>query len=113
MKILKEQIHIKDLAHFENNYFKDMIKCVADVKQNIIALDASMHSDLERFLLEEGCENKNLWGFNLYFDGDNIEDIIEYNSLINIRPYQNNNSMEIKDEKIKNDILKVVKNWII
>lgn len=102
-KISRKEIIEKHLA-----YFKTFVKAVVDVKREKIALDAELHSDLEAHLLADGSEQENLWGINLYPLKDKKEDLIEYTALINIRPHQNNFSMEIVDYNIKRDIELIV-----
>lgn len=88
-----------------------MIKCVADVKQGLLAVDAELHADLESMLLENGSEQDYLWGFNLYPDeiGD---DFIEFDSLINIRSWQGNRSRDVEDENVREQIREIVSKYI-
>ena len=78
-----------------------------DVEKGIIAIDAELHSDLETLLLGNGSKQENLWGINLC-PFKNKNDFIEYTSLINIRPHQDNPSMEIENEGIKEKVKKTV-----
>ncbi|MBQ3431028.1 hypothetical protein IJG20_02940 [Candidatus Saccharibacteria bacterium] len=88
-----------------------MVKAVVDVEREIIGLDAEMHADIERALLERGSSQDALWGINLWFDetGDNF---IEFDSMINVRPRQNNRSRDVEDEKTREKIKQVVKKWV-
>ncbi len=62
--------------------------------------------------LEEGSEQENLWGFNIYPEmGD--EDFVEFDSLINIRPRQNNRSRSVEDENLRSKIIEIVNKYII
>ena len=88
-----------------------MIKAVVDIDKQIIALDAELHADLEEVLLENGSNQENLWGINLYLE-DEKDKQIEYTALINIRPSLDNRSMEIEDIQIKNKINKIVNRLI-
>jgi len=70
---------------------------------NIVVLNrepisSELHSDA--MLLERGSRQENLWGAN-YFPGLGEAECIEFTSLINIRPAQDNRSMEIADERIR------------
>ncbi|MFH1073933.1 MAG: DUF5674 family protein [Candidatus Firestonebacteria bacterium] len=112
MEILKVKINKKELKSKYSGIFTSMVKGVADIKKELIALDAEMHADLEAFLLEEGSEQEDLWGFNLYVEKKG-EEFIEYTSLINIRPHQNNKSMEISDPRIKERVKNTILGWII
>jgi hypothetical protein len=66
-----------------------------------------MHADEEAFLLEQGSLQQNLWGINIY---PNLEmpNMIEFDSMINIRPNQNNRSRNVEDEIIRKKILEIV-----
>jgi len=86
-----------------------MVKIVVDIEKEIIALDADLHVDLEQALLENGSEQKDLWGANIYFEGPLY---LEYTSLINIRPTQANRSMEIEDPATQNKLSGVVQKLI-
>ena len=93
------------------NTFGDMIKCVADVDKGLLAIDAELHADLERLLLENGSQQTDLWGFNLYPD-ETGEDFIEYDSLINIRSWQGNPSRDVLDQGVRDRIAIIVGKFI-
>ena len=111
LKIIEEKISRKEIAEKYLTYFDTMTKAVVDIGKEVMAVDADLHSDLESALLETGSIQENLWGINLY-PLKNKEDFIEYTSLINIRPHQNNTSMEIEDphirERVKSTVDKLV-----
>lgn len=106
IEIIKEKISEAQLRAHLNNPFPEMIKFVVDVEKEILALGGEMHADAEAVLLEDGSEQKNLWGGNVYPDAKTEK--IEYNSLINIRPSQNNRSLDIQDEILKSKIKNIV-----
>ena len=93
-------------------YFGDMIKAVVDVQKSIIGLDAELHADIEKELLQQGSEQADLWGINLYPKMDG-EDFIEFDSLINIRPYQGNRSRDVQDPVVRKHIVEVVNTLIL
>ena len=81
MVILTKPISLAELPHLEATmFFNDdrMVKAVSDNSKGILALNATLHSDLEQLLLDNGSCQSDLYGFNIYFDKD-----IEYDSLIN------------------------------
>jgi hypothetical protein len=88
----------------------NMIKGVVDLGTERIALDAAMHIDLESLFLDSGANQSELWGFNLYPDED--EDFIEFDSMINIRPWQNNRTRGVDDVDIQARIKEVIYKWI-
>ena len=112
MQILQKSITRAELAALAENTFGDMIKCVADVKLGLLALDAELHADLERLLLENGSAGEDLWGFNLYPEEEG-EAFIEYDSLINIRSWQNNPTRDVLDPDIREAIKQIVEQFII
>ena len=80
MKIMDKRINFKDLKSIEEvKFFPDMVKVVVDIEAKIIAVSAELHSDLEEVLIESGCEQKNLYGINIYYDDGEIE----FDSAIN------------------------------
>ena len=91
--------------------FGNMVKAVVDVDQELMALDAELHSDLEALLLENGSKQKDLWGINLYPEmaGD---EFVEFDSMINVRPSQGNRSRGVNDDEVRKKILAVVKKRI-
>ena len=111
MQTLQQPISKETLRTLAQNTFGDMIKCVADVKLRLLAVDAELHADLERLLLENGSAGEDLWGFNLYPDEEG-EDFIEYDSLINIRSWQGNPSRDVEDPEIREAIKAIVNKYI-
>jgi len=111
MTILDRQITREELYTINNHYFEDMIKGVVDVKTRTLAVDAELHADLEALLLSKGSTQENLWGINLWPE-ETEDDFIEFDSLINIRPWQGNRSRDVTDPEIRREIIEVVNQWI-
>lgn len=109
MKILEEPIEKRILLDSKFIHTGPMIKGVVDVKRELLGIDAQMHSDIEKLLLDNGSRQEDLWGINLYPED---EDFIEFDSLINIRPRQGNASRSVEDLKIQEKLRKVVEKWI-
>lgn len=112
MEILSKKISRDELNKMDSGHFEDMIKAVVDIEKQIIGVDAELHADIEGALIDEGSEQRNLWGINFLTDEDDIEEFVEFDSLINIRPKQNNRSRYVEDENIRNKVLEVVEKWI-
>lgn len=107
MKIITDKISILELKEMSAKMFGNLVKAVVDVEKEIMAVDASLHADEEALLLEKGSEQKNLWGINLYPEMDG-EDFVEFDSMINLRPSQNNRSRGVDDENIRKKIMEIV-----
>lgn len=112
MRILEHKIQKIDLLDSEVVFDGPMVKAVVDLKRGLVGIDANMHADIEQMLLSDGSNQDDLWGINLY-PGDDGEDFIEFDSMINIRPRQGNKSRFVEDETIRNEIVALIKEWII
>lgn len=110
MQIVNQKISRDELLNISDHYFGDMTKGVVDVAREIVAIDAELHADLETFLLENGSKQEQLWGINLYPD-ETGDDFIEFDSLINIRPRQNNRGRGVNDPAIREKIREIIGRW--
>ncbi len=107
MKIIDNTISIDELKQMSANMYGDFVKAVVDIKKGIMAVDAELHADEEQLLLEQGSRQENLWGINLYPDLSG-KDFIEFDSMINVRPRQNNRTRGVEDENRRKIIATVV-----
>ncbi|HLC70097.1 MAG TPA: DUF5674 family protein [Patescibacteria group bacterium] len=107
IEIISEAIFRAKLKSVAEKRWGDMVKAVVDIEKEIMAIGGEMHADEEQILLENGSEQKNLWGINLYPDKLD-DDFIQYDSMINIRPKQNNRSRGVEDEAVKIRIVELV-----
>ncbi len=112
MQIILEPTSLEQLWKDRLIDFEEIMKIVVDVEKNILAIDAEMHADLEKFLLESGSAQKDLWGANVY-PMNNPDENLEYTSFINIRPSQGNRSMEVKNEVIRGKIKQIVNTLLV
>lgn len=111
IRIIREPVTREVLEELMKVYFRTFVKGVADIDRGIIALGGDWHMDANTVLLGDGSKQENLWGFNIYPDkvGD---EAIEYDSLINIRPAQNNRTRELQDEGRRNAVRIVVAKFV-
>ncbi len=84
---------------------KDYVKVAVDIHKGILAGGGVMHADCEARLIEAGSQQKDIWGADWY----PRDKTVGFGSLINIRPRQNNLSMEIKDSKVRGDVEKIIR----
>ncbi len=111
MKILDAPIKPAELAKSEVVFDGPMIKGAVDVKRGLLAIDADLHADLEQLLLENGSAQDDVWGINLWYE-DEGEDLVEFDSMINIRPRQGNRSRDVENPETRQQIIEVVQKWI-
>lgn len=107
MKLVDKSISITELKKISNRMFGGLVKAVVDLKKEIMVVDATMHADEEKYLLDMGSKQDDLWGFNFYPELSG-EDFIEFDSMINIRPRLNNLSRDIESEEIRTKIKTIV-----
>jgi hypothetical protein len=111
MKIIKEKISLDELRPMATNMFGNLVKAVVDIEKEIMVVDAELHSDEEALLIENGSKQADLWGINIHPDESGC-DMIEFDSMINIRPWQNNRSRSVDDEKTQEIIIGIVNKLI-
>ena len=107
IKIITDKIGLEELKKIAENNYGDMVKAVVDVNQEVVAVGGEWHADAEKILLENGSRQEDLWGINLY-PQELAEKMIEYNSLINIRPKAGNRKADIELPKIREKISRII-----
>ena len=111
MKLIDKKIKRKDLKKISLSNFGLLIKAVIDINKEIIVVGGEMHADEEKYLLENGSKQTDLWGINLYPDLD-VNNFIEFDSMINVRPSINNFSRGIENKEIQKKIITIVNKLI-
>ncbi len=112
MKIVKEKIEIIELKEMAKKMHGELVKAMVDIEQEIIAVDAPMHSDLlELLIAEENSEPKNLWGINIHPDKAG-EDFIEFDSMMNLKPALGNRTRGVENPEIREKIIQIVEKII-
>jgi len=109
--LISQPISAQQLREAGEELYGDMVKAVVDVERGVMAVGAELHADEEAFLLAENSRQENLWGINLYTDRV-IPEMIEFDSMINIRPRQNNRSRGVEDAETRERIIGIVRNLV-
>ena len=112
IKIIKDAIYKKELIDIAENQFGDFVKAVVDIEKEIMAIGGELHADEEALLLQEGSNQENLWGINLHLNKSNDE-FIEFNSMINVRPSQNNRSRGVESLDVQRKIRDIVNRIVL
>lgn len=112
MERIDTPLSLDQLRTIALSRFGNMVKAVVDVEKKVMVLDADLHADQEKMLLEQGSKQRNLWGINLYPDMDGPEGLVEFDSMINVRPGQGNLSRSVQDPEIRAKILKIISDLI-
>ena len=101
-------ITVLELNEMAAAMYGDMVKAVVDLNTGTLVVDSELHVDEEQFLLEKGSDQRDLWGINLYPQKYGSDEFIEFDSMINIRPRQQNMSRGIENEEIRKRITDLV-----
>ncbi|MDP2638609.1 MAG: DUF5674 family protein [Candidatus Azambacteria bacterium] len=112
IKVVKNTIAKEELKKIAENQFGDVVKAVIDIEKEIMAIGGDLHADEEALLLEQGSNQKNLWGINLYINRPENE-FVEFDSMINIRPSQDNKSRGVESLDIQRKIRDIVSKLIL
>ena len=107
MQTVDKVVSLEDLKKMSEKMYGKLVKAVVDVEKNIMVIDVGMHSDAELFMLENGSKQKNLWGINIHPNNEK-ENWVEFDSMINIRPYANNRSRGVDNQVIQKYIISLV-----
>jgi hypothetical protein len=81
------------------------IKLAVDIQRGILAGGGVLHADCESALLDDGSHQEDVWGA----DWNPQAKQVTYESLINIRPRQNNRSLEIIDPVIRDRVAQTIR----
>jgi hypothetical protein len=92
-------------------YYEEVVKAVVDLEKGVMAIGGEMHADEEKFLLERGSKQDSLWGINIFTELDGPE-MIEFDSLINIRPGAGNRSRGVEDATTRERIVQLVSSLV-
>ena len=79
------------------NILGSYIKLAVDIERGIPAGGGVLHADCEAVLLEDGGKQEHIWGADWIPETQEVR----YEALINIRPRQDNPSIEILDSDIR------------
>jgi len=109
IELIDKSISLEQLKTMADEQFAgELVKAVVDIDKEVMAIGGVMHADEEAFLLEKESVQQHLWGINLRPS----DDLIEFDSMINIRPNQNNRSRSVEDPAIQDKIRAIVKKLV-
>ena len=103
-----DAITVAELSAMAERMFGGLVKAVVDVERGVLVVDADLHVDEEQYLLEEGSLQVDIWGINLHPAKYGSDGFIEFDSMVNIRPRQQNASRNVEDPEIRRLILELV-----
>ncbi len=113
MKLIETTITNTELLDMSKKMFDGLVKAVVDIEKEIMVVDAELHADQEDYLLQQGSKQENLWGINIYPEEIDSKNWLEFDSMINLRPSQNNRSRGIENEAIRAKVASIVEKLVI
>lgn len=84
------------------------VKVVVDIKRKILSAGGKLHVDGERLLIEDGSKQADLWGGGIDLETNEID----FDSLINLRPSQENSSREVLDQSIRKEMEAIIRSLL-
>ena len=112
IRILNTPVTLEELRRLAADQFGDFVKAVVDVGRGVMAIGGELHADEEATLLDEGARQADLWGINLYPDRP-VEEMVEFDSMINVRPSQSNRSRGVEDPTVRRQIQVIVGRLVV
>ena len=89
--------------------FDGYVKLVVDVERGTLASGGERHVDGEQALLADGSRQQDLWDGGIDLETKEID----YNSIINLRPNQDNPSRDILSKEIRERFDEIVKRLLL
>ncbi|MEZ4870139.1 MAG: DUF5674 family protein [Caldilineaceae bacterium] len=83
------------------------MKVAVDIKLGILAGGGELHADCEQVLLENASHSSDIWGGDWYPHNQ----MIKYESLINLKPRQNR-SMTILDAAVRGRVAEIIRDLL-
>ncbi len=112
IRILNTPVTLEELRRLAADQFGDFVKAVVDMGRGVMAIGGELHADEEATLLDEGARQADLWGINLYPDRAGAE-MVEFDSMINVRPSQSNRSRGVEDPTVRRQIQGIVERLVV
>jgi hypothetical protein len=103
--IIRQPATRDQLAHMSEAFGEALIKLAVDVEREVLAGGGELHADCEAALLKDGSQQHDVWGADWY----PLEQQVGFESLINIRPRQQNFALQVQDPALRLRIETIVR----
>ena len=105
ISIIRETATPEQIEQMTEQFGGNFIKLAVDVSREILAGGGELHADCEQPLLEDNSQQVDIWGADWHPKTGNVT----FESIINIRPRQQNFSMEVQDPALRSRIEKIIR----
>ncbi len=99
IKILDHKISTEEVKKMADVWYGTMIKGTLDIELGRVALGGDYHIESSEMLTSSGSKFEDVWGFNIRFE-ENPNGVLEFDSMVNIKPNFGNRSRGISNEEI-------------
>jgi hypothetical protein len=106
--IIREPATREQLAQMSEASGGTLVKLAVDIVREILAGGGDLHADCEAALLEDGSQQSDVWGADWY----PLERQVGFESLINIRPRQQNLTLEVQNPDLRSRIETIVRQYL-
>ncbi len=111
IKILETKMSAPELKELAKSWHGILIKGSADIEKERVAIGGDYHIESCEVLTNSGSRFESVWGFNIRFDRGDAP-VLEFDSMINLKPNQGNRAQQITDESIIQSATNVVKKFV-
>jgi len=113
LHIIETPITKAELKKIAEERFGDLVKGAVDIEKEVMVLGGELHIDEALKLVEKfQSKSKDIWGINLYPEKTG-DDMIEFDSMINLKPDLGNRSRGVDSPEIQEKIKNIVGKLII
>lgn len=109
--ILDHKISTEEVKKLADFWYGTMIKGAVDVEQGRVALGGDYHIEDSELLTASGSKFDDIWGFNIRFE-ENKNGVLEFDSMVNIKPNFGNRSRSINDEEVVKKAIEIIYKFI-
>jgi len=111
IKILENKISMEEVKKLAEFWYGTMIKGAVDIVDGRVVLGGDYHIEDSELLTKSGSKFENVWGFNIRFE-ENPDGVLEFDSMVNIKPNLGNKSRGINDEEIVKKATEIIYKFI-
>src|SRR3989344_4997384 len=107
IQILDHKISIKEVKALALFWYKSIIKGTVDIELGRVALGGDYHIESSEVLTSSGSKFEDVWAFNIRFE-ENPDGVLEFDSMVNIKPNLGNRSRTINNEEILKKLKEII-----
>ena len=112
MIFIDKPVNLNSIWIDRETTYTELLKFAIDVENEWVVIDGEMHADCETVLLEQGSQQQNIWGGNVYPENSDA-DFLEFTSFINIRPSQDNPGMNLQNTELRDKITRIINKLLL